>query len=206
MQIPSCFCRLKVNLAVAFLFLLAGCASTYENEKYEQAVAGVETTYERLLDEQPILYLLESKIRLPPQKDWTTGQLSDHSFANESQQEAIIVFDRITTETNATLMESAKKRSAPGFAAILDDWMRASKENRLALYEERISFGVFNQNCKTLEEAVRSLSKKLGKETAENAHAAWGKAFHSWGESLQRNKPVAASCDIASDASQCNGN
>jgi hypothetical protein len=208
MQILGYSCRFKVNWAVAIVFFLAGCASTHENDKenYQQAIAEAEATYEKLLDGQPILYLLESKIRMPPQKDWTSKQLSDHSFANESQKEAITVYDRITTESNATLMEMAKKLETPGEAAIFADWMKASKENRLALLEERISFGVFNQNCKTLDEAMQSLSKNLGKETAEKAHAAWVYAFNAWGESLKWNKPVAANCDRAGDALQCTGN
>jgi hypothetical protein len=103
-------------------------------------------------------------------------------------------------------MELAKKRDAQGVAAILSDWMNASKENRLALYEGQISFGVFNQNCKTLDEVMQSLSKKLGKETAEKAHSAWTTAFKSWGESLERNKPVATNCYRSGDTLQCTSN
>lgn len=206
MQIADYPSRFRMNLAVAIVFLLIGCTSTYENNMNQQADAEVETMYETQLDGQPILYLLESKIKLPPEKDWTAGQLSNHSFANESQQEAIIVYDRLTTDRNASLMELVKKRGAPGAVAIFGDWMNAGKQNRLALYEEKISFGVFNQNSKTLDEVKQSLSKKFGKDTAEKAHAAWVNVFSTWGESLKRNIPVAANCDSASGALQCAGN
>ena len=48
--------------------------------------------------------------------------------------------------------------------------------------------------------------ENLGKETAEKAHAAWVYIFNAWGESLKRNKPVAANCDRAGDVLQCTGN
>jgi hypothetical protein len=204
MQILSYSNQLNINLAISIVFLLTGCAST--QEKNQQVVADVKIKYQRLINEQPILYLLEDKIRLPPQKNWTTSQLADHSFANESQKEAIAVYDRIATETNEALLGMANKRDEKGEAAIFSDWVNASKENRLALYEGNISFGVFNQNSKTLDQAMLSLSKKLGHVPPEKAHSVWTIVFKSWGESLKINQAVTENCYGSGDELPCSSN
>ncbi len=183
--------RFSFNLAMLGVVVLPGCASM-NNDNNQQAVANIEMKYEKLIESQPILYLLENKIVLSNQENPTLDNVTDRSFANDSQKEAIAAFDRIVTETNVALMEITRKREATGEASLFNDWMKASKDNRLALYQDQVSFGVYNQNCKTLNEVMRSLSNQFSKAAADKAHQAWSQALPNWRASLEENQPVTA--------------
>lgn len=128
---------------------------------------------------------LEGRVKLRKAEEYTLVQLSDSSFPDALDKEAILALDRILTPMASEAMQLFNTKGAPGNNTIVQQYLGASKDNLLSLYQGAITFGEFNRTAKKLYEIQMELVGKLQAASDQQANAAWANSLKSMGDSYQ---------------------
>lgn len=135
--------KIYLSFSLLITILLTGCAiveSPAANEAKNKYAANIAA--------EPKMKFLEGKVMLPPHEDLTLEQLADTTYPDASQKEAILAWDRIRMEYEASVM---KLRSL----SLMIEYYNAAKNLRLALYQGNITFGEFNRKLKNAYDNVK---------------------------------------------------
>ncbi len=198
--------RCILMLLTFLIAFLSGCGVIAQR----QNDADIKKLNQIVIDEiaaEPKMKLLEGKIALPPKTDWTLAQLADTSYPDAAQKDALSVYDGIATRNNARVKDFLANE--PAMLPIMNDYMNETQNNRLALYQGKITFGEYNQYSKKLFEVRQNLLANLSRITQEQQRQAWANAMNSMSESFQRaatNRPINTNCYSNGSYTNCTTN
>lgn len=171
----------KILMITAVLIGITGCGAI--------ALQKVEDLNEQRSTElaaEPLLAHIKQQIPLQKDGEPTLEQLADKSLPNVEQRSAIVALDRILSKYARSGLDLIGQTGQPGETAVLQEYFGATKDNRLALYEGRISFGQFNQTAKRLFEIRQITFDKIYQMNAAQAQKAWANAMNSYNASVRR--------------------
>ena len=171
---------MKNLIAVLLAIAMTACAGVQQRDVDELAAKR-----DALVMSDPLIQRLAGKVTFKRGEAYTLAQQSDNSLPDASQKEAILAWDQIQTVYETDAVRLLESRGAPGISAIAQQYVGASKDNRLDLYQRIISFGEFNRTQKKLYEMQIQLIGKLNAANAQQANAAWADAHKSMGDSFQ---------------------
>jgi hypothetical protein len=196
----SPFGHTGVLVAVLFVSGLLGCAGVSQQEADE-----LVAKWEAKIDADPLVKRLEGKVRLRKAEEYTLTQLSDNTFPDASDKEAILAWDRILTPMASEATQLFNTKGAPGNNTIVQQYLGASKDNLLSLYQGAISFGEFNRTAKRLYEIQMELVGKLQAASAQQANTAWANSLKSMGDSYQarQRQTVNTNCYALGNSVSC---
>jgi hypothetical protein len=203
-------------LMLLFVFIsLSGCAAIQQHQ-WSGQLAELNKQYNDDIAAEPKLKVLEGHVLLPPQTDWTLVQLADTSYPDAAQKDAVSALDEIQKRSHArylSFVSNSGANDANGVLQIDNAYFEESENNRLALYQGKITFGEFNQYQKKLFAVRSSLQARLAKVTQEQQRQEWANALKSMSEGFQQaaenaraNQPINTHCYTNGAYTNCTSN
>ncbi len=171
---------MKTLFSILLAIALGGCAGVQQRELDELAAKR-----DAMVMSDSLIQRLAGKVTFKKGEAYTLAQLSDNSQPDALQKEAILAWDQVQTVYETDAVRLLDSKGVPGNSAIAHQYVGASKDNRLALYQGIISFCEFNRTQKKLYEIQMQLLGKLNAANAQQANAAWADALKSMGDSFQ---------------------